>query len=312
MSVPFVSVIIPCLNEQEVIAETFHRVAKSLEGNWNNGCEIIFVDDGSKDATFSILQNLAEENPKIKLLHLSRNFGHQAAVTAGIANCTGDIAFIIDADLQDPPELFFEMYKIYLDKKCNVVNGVRNKREGENFFKKITATFFYRILNSLSDVELTIDTGDFRLIDRKVINSFNSFKEKNKYIRGLISWMGFKQESIYYTRAARLKGKTKYPLGKMLKLAFIAIFYFSKKPLKLATGLGFFSIIIGLILTVWVFIQQLGGFYTVPGWASTVIIIIFFGGTQLLTIGVTGEYVGNILDEVKNRTEYIIDDKINF
>ncbi len=312
MNNPFVSVIIPCLNEQEVIAETFHRVEKSLEGGWNSGCEIIFVDDGSNDATFSILQNLAEENPKIKLLHLSRNFGHQAAVTAGIANCTGDIAFIIDADLQDPPELFFEMYKIYLDKKCNVVNGVRNKREGENIFKKITANFFYRILNTLSDVDLNIDTGDFRLIDRKVINTFNSFKEKNKYIRGLISWMGFKQESIFYTRAARFKGKTKYPLNKMLKLAFIAVFYFSKKPLKLATGLGFFSIVIGLILTLWVFIQQFGGFYTVPGWASTVIIVVFFGGTQLLTIGVTGEYVGNILDEVKNRPEYIIDDKINF
>ncbi len=312
MNSPFVSVVIPCLNEQEIIADTYHRVKNALGGGWNNGYEIIFIDDGSTDATFFILQNFAKEDASIKILHFSRNFGHQAAVTAGLAECKGDIAFIIDADLQDSPEFFPEMYKLYQEKKCNVVNGVRQKREGENFFKKLTAKIFYRLLNNLSDVELRVDSGDFRLIDRKVIDAFNSFKEKNKYIRGLISWMGFKQESFYYTRAARLKGKTKYPLGKMLKLAFIAVFYFSKKPLKLSLTLGLISIIIGLVLTVWVFIQQLLGMPLIRGWASTVIIIIFFGGVQLVTIGVAGEYIGNILDEVKNRPEYIVDEKINF
>jgi len=312
MSTPFVSVIIPCFNEKEVISETFQRVKNALEGEWNKEYEIVFIDDGSSDATFFILQHIAKENSSVKLIHFSRNFGHQAAVTAGIANCKGDIAFIIDADLQDPPELFKEMYKIYVEKNCNVVNAVRQKRDGENFFKKITAKIFYRILNNLSDVNLNVDTGDFRLIDRKVIDTFNSFGEKNKYIRGIISWMGFKQESIFYTRAARTKGNTKYPLGKMMKLAFVAIFYFSKKPLKLSLTIGFISILIGLLLTVWVFVQQMLGMPLIRGWASTVIIIIFFGGVQLVTIGVAGEYIGNILDEVKNRPEYIIDEKINF
>jgi dolichol-phosphate mannosyltransferase len=311
MSSPFVSVIIPCFNEQEVIAETLQRVKQSLAGGWNADYEIILVDDGSRDATFSILQHFAQEDPRFKVLHFSRNFGHQAAVTAGIASCAGDVAFIIDADLQDPPELFPEMYRMHIEKKCNVVNGVRQKREGEDFFKKLTAKIFYRLLNNLSDVELAVDSGDFRMIDRKVINAFNSFREKNKYIRGLISWMGFKQESLYYNRAPRLKGKTKYPLAKMVTLAFVAVFYFSKKPLKLSLTIGFISIIIGLMLTIWVFIQQILGMPLIRGWASTVIIIIFFGGVQLVTIGVAGEYIGNILDEVKNRPEYIIDEKIN-
>ncbi|MFI5222270.1 MAG: glycosyltransferase family 2 protein [Bacteroidia bacterium] len=312
MTAPFVSVIIPCFNEQEIVAETFHRVKSSVEGGWNNGHEIIFINDGSRDATLFILKNFAAENSSVRILNFSRNFGHQAAVTAGLANCKGDVAFIIDADLQDPPELFETMYKLSVEKNCNVVNGVREKREGESFFKKITARIFYRLLNNLSDVNLNIDTGDFRMIDRKVINAFNSFPEKNKYIRGLISWMGFKQESISYTRSARSKGKTKYPLGKMMKLAFVAIFYFSKKPLKISLTIGFISILIGLLLMVWVFIQQALGLPLIKGWASTVIIVIFFGGIQLVTIGVAGEYIGNILDEVKNRPEYLIEEKINF
>ena len=309
---PFVSIIIPCYNEQEGINEAYRRVTAALQGNWNNGYEILFINDGSKDATLDILKQLAKNDNQVKLLSLSRNFGHQAAVGAGIAHCKGDVAIILDADLQDPPELFAQMVEVYRQNPCNVVYGVRKERKGETFFKRITARMFYRLLNWLAGMDLNTDTGDFRLIDRKVIDAFNGFNEKNKYIRGIISWMGFKQIPMHYNRDARLHGKTKYTLKKMLNLASIAMFYFSKKPLKASLTLGFISILVGIALTIWVLYVQLGGGYTVPGWASTIITIIFFGGVQLLTIGVVGEYIGNILDEVKNRPEYIIDEKINF
>ncbi len=305
-------VIIPCFNEQEVLNLTYARVSSVMEKNFGDNYELIFIDDGSKDATADILKLFCNQNKKVKLIKFSRNFGHQAALAAGISKAKGDLAVIIDADLQDPPELIPEMVKLYHEKQCNVVYGVRKERKGESVFKKLSARLFYRILNRLSDVDLNVDTGDFRLIDRKVMDAFNSFSEKNKYIRGIISWMGFKQEPIYYSRDARSLGVTKYPLKKMLHLAGIAMFYFSKKPLKLALTLGFISIFIGVLLTLWVFYVQFTQIMeTVPGWASTIITIIFFGGVQLLTIGVSGEYIGNILDEVKNRPEYIISDQIN-
>jgi polyisoprenyl-phosphate glycosyltransferase len=308
---PFVSVIIPCFNEQESVAAAYQRVAASLAGDWNKGHEILFINDGSKDATLDILKQLAQQDGSLKILSFSRNFGHQAAVGAGISHSKGDVAIILDADMQDPPELIADMVDLYRQNPCNVVYGVRKERKGETAFKRITARWFYRLLNRLADMDLNTDTGDFRLIDRKVIDAFNGFSEKNKYIRGIISWMGFKQLPLHYTRDARLHGKTKYNLRKMLHLASIAMFYFSKKPLKTALTMGFISIIIGILLTVYVLYVQLGGGYTVPGWASTVITIIFFGGVQLLTIGVVGEYIGNILDEVKNRPEYIVDEKVN-
>ncbi len=307
-----ISVIIPCFNEQEVLNLTYARVSSVMEKNFGDNYELIFIDDGSKDATADILKLFCNQNKKVKLIKFSRNFGHQAALAAGISKAKGDLAVIIDADLQDPPELIPEMVKLYHEKQCNVVYGVRKERKGESVFKKLSARLFYRILNRLSDVDLNVDTGDFRLIDRKVMDAFNSFSEKNKYIRGIISWMGFKQEPIYYSRDARSLGVTKYPLKKMLHLAGIAMFYFSKKPLKLALTLGFISIFIGVLLTLWVFYVQFTQIMeTVPGWASTIITIIFFGGVQLLTIGVSGEYIGNILDEVQNRHEYIISDQIN-
>lgn len=312
MKVPYLSIIIPCFNEEEVLPETFRRVMAALEGDWHKGAEVIFINDGSSDQTLSILKRYAEEDPSVKVLNFSRNFGHQAAVTAGISYCSGDVAIIIDADLQDPPELFKDMVAIHREKGANVVYGVRKERKGETWFKKQTAKWFYRLLNNLSDVNLNVDTGDFRLIDRKVINTFKGLGERNKYIRGLISWMGFKQEPIYYDRDPRLAGETKYPLRKMLKLASIAMFYFSKKPLKMAITLGVFSLVIGLFLTVYVLVIQFSGTITTPGWASTLITIIFFGGVQLVTIGVTGEYIGNILDEVKGRPEFIVDEEIGF
>jgi dolichol-phosphate mannosyltransferase len=309
---PIVSVIIPCFNEEEVLHETYKRVVSTFTGNWYKDFELFFINDGSSDQTLNILKDFARANDKVKIINFSRNFGHQAAVSAGIQHCAGDVAIILDADLQDPPELIPDMVKIWNEKNCHVVFGVRTERKGESAFKKWSAKLFYRFLNHLSDVSLTVDTGDFRLLDRSVINAFKTFNERNKYIRGIISWMGYKQEPIYYQREPRFAGVTKYPLSRMLKLASVALFYFSKKPLKLSITLGVSSLTIGIVLTIWVLAVQFSGTQTTPGWASTLITIIFFGGVQLITIGVLGEYIGNILDEVKNRPEFLIEEKINF
>ena len=307
-----ISVIIPCYNEELVINETYKRLCDVMQ-KLPHEFEFIFINDGSKDHTLSILRDISAKDPNTKVLDFARNFGHQCAVTAGINNCNGDVAVIIDSDLQDPPEVIVEMLEIMQHEQANVVYGVRKKRQGENWFKLFTAKMFYRILNHLSDVKFPLDTGDFRLIDRKVINQFNQLNETNKYIRGLISWMGFKQVPCYYEREARFAGETKYPLKKMIKFALIGLFYFSKKPLSIATSLGFTSIIIGLLYLMWVLISMIFSFgHTVTGWASTIMLIVFFGGVQLLTIGVLGKYIGNLFDEVKGRPEYILSEKINF
>lgn len=305
------SIIIPCYNEEEVIQATYERL-KSVLQKLSLNYEMIFVDDGSKDQTLAILEDFASKDKNLKIISFSRNFGHQPAVSAGLEYAKGDYAVIIDADLQDPPEEIPKMLELAIKENANVVYGVRKERKGETFFKKFTAYLFYKIINSLSDVPLPINTGDFRLVDKKVLENYKQLKERNKYIRGLISWMGFKQIPYYYVREPRFAGKTKYPLSKMIKFATTALLYFTKKPLKLATTIGFFSIFLGIFLTIYVFVSlffrpQL----TVSGWASTIIIIIFFGGVQLLTIGVIGEYIGSIFDEVKNRPLYIIDKKYN-
>ncbi len=304
-----ISVIIPCYNEQEVINDVYDRVKNVLDQIDCREYEIIFINDGSNDVTGELIKSISEKDNRAKGISFSRNFGHEAATSAGIENCTGDIAFIIDADLQDPPELFPAMIAKYRKEGANVIYGARDNREGEGFFKKLTSKAFYRFLNLLSERKIPVDTGDFRLIDKKVINAYKAFPEKNKYVRGIISWMGFKQIPFFYVRDARQAGKTKYNFRKLLRFALDIIFYFSKTPLKLAISLGFLSILVGLGLTVYTFI----GHYLRPthGWASTLIIIIFFGGIQLLTIGIIGEYVGSIFDEVKSRPQYIIDEKYN-
>lgn len=306
------SIIIPCYNEELVIEETYKRLNFVLS-KMDIDYELIFINDGSKDSTIDILKTLAGEDLTVKILSFSRNFGHQSAVTAGLNTCQGDMAVIIDSDLQDPPEVIPDMITVMKQENANVVYGVREKRKGENWFKLLTAKLFYRLLNALSDVKFPLDTGDFRLVDRKIINQFNGMEENNKYIRGLISWMGFKQMPFYYERDARFAGETKYPFSKMLKFAMIGIFYFSKKPLNMATSLGFLSIILGLCYLLWILISSIFSIGSaVTGWTSTIVLIIFFGGIQLLTIGVLGKYVGSLFDEVKNRPEYIINEKINF
>ncbi len=305
------SVIVPCYNEEAVIRLTYERLITVLESN-SYDYEVLFVNDGSRDKTAEILQEFAEDNERITLLSFSRNFGHQPAVSAGLHECQGDLAIIIDADLQDPPELFPDIIKTYFENRCNVVYCVRRNREGVGFFKKLGYHYFYRLVNSLSDVELPLDSGDFRLIDREVIDAYKSFGEKNKYVRGIIAWMGFSQVPFYYNRPGRADGDTKYGIKKLLGLASTGMFYFSKKPLKLALTLGILALFVGLILAVKVFYEKFSGsLEEVPGWASTILTIILFGGVQLVTIGVLGEYLGNIFDEVRNRPEYIIRKKKN-
>lgn len=307
------SVIVPCYNEEAVIQEFYRRTKEVLNSLDDVVGYIIFINDGSKDNTRYILDHIASQDDKARVIHFSRNFGHQPAVTAGMNLCKTDLAVIIDADLQDPPELIPDLIETQRKEEASVVYCVRKKREGETAFKKATAKLFYRTMNNLSEVEFPEDTGDFRLVDRKAIDAFNGLKEKGKYIRGLISWIGFKQVPFYYNRDARFAGETKYPLKKMLSFAKKALLYFSKKPLMLSISLGSIAFFIGIIYGLWIWLGHLLGFTNViTGWTSTIIIIIFFGGVQLITIGVLGQYIGVLFDEVKSRPEYIIDEKINF
>jgi len=302
------SVIVPCYNEEAVITESYNRLRKVLDGITTHQTEIIFINDGSTDSTKEMLSAIAVADKQVKVLHFSRNFGHQPAVTAGIHYCTSDLAVIIDADLQDPPELIPELIETQKRESANVVYCVREKRQGESFFKKLSARLFYRSMNYLSEVDFPLDTGDFRLIDKQVMSEFKKFREKGKYIRGIISWIGFKQVPFKYKREARFAGETKYPLSKMLAFAASAMLYFSKKPLKLATGLGFITVMIGIVYAIWILVGKIIGYtHALSGWSSIIILIIFFGGVQLLTVGVLGQYIGILFDEVKDRPEYIIE-----
>lgn len=306
------AVIVPCYNEEAVIEESYRRTREALD-RLPNPTEIIYINDGSCDQTRKLLDNIATADPSVKVIHFSRNFGHQPAVTAGINNCDADIAVIIDADMQDPPELIPDLLETKYRENANVVYCVRKSRDGESFFKLFTSKAFYRVMNYMSEVNFPLDTGDFRLVDRKVMDQFDRFKERGKYIRGLISWVGFNQVPFYYEREARIAGETKYPLSKMLKFASNAMLYFSKKPLRLAIGLGFISVLVGIVLAIWFTLGKIYGFSNAEvGWTSIMTSIIFFGGVQLLTVGVLGQYIGILFDEIKARPEYIIDEKRNF
>lgn len=306
------SVIIPCFNEEEVLRESYRRT-KAVLDTLPCDAEIIYVNDGSLDKTRAMLDEIAASDAHVKVLHFSRNFGHQPAVSAGIKNCHTDLAIIMDADLQDPPELIPEILALHEKEQANSVYCVRRSRDKESFFKLFTARLFYRTMNRMSEVEFPLDTGDFRLIDRKIMNEFNRLREHGKYIRGLVSWIGFKQVAFYYERKARVAGETKYPLSKMIRFASNALLYFSKKPLRLAMSLGFIAVIIGIILAIWFTLGKLYGFSNAEtGWTSIMTVVVFFGGVQLLTIGVLGQYIGVLFDEIKNRPEYIIDEKRNY
>lgn len=305
------SIIIPCYNEELVINESYQRLSEVLR-KIGRSYELLFINDGSADKTEMILEGLAKTDSAVKVISFSKNFGHQNAVSAGLKYCSGNFAVIIDADLQDPPEVIPEMLKIQEAEQANVVYGVRQSRKGESRFKLLTAKLFYRLLNRISEVQIPIDTGDFRLVDRNIIDNFNRLKEKNKYIRGLISWFGYKQCPIYYARQERFAGETKYPFKKMLRFATNSMLYFSKKPLKIASVAGLICIGLGvayLLLNLYYWFFHLRTMVT--GWTSLVVIIVFFGGIQLLTIGVLGQYIGILFDEIKDRPEYIVSRTIN-
>ena len=305
-----VSVVVPCYNEESVIEETNAQLNSVLAGAFTD-YEIVYVNDGSKDRTKDLLLSFKEDFSKVKSIHFSRNFGHQPAVSAGIKHATGDYIIIIDADLQDPPALIPDMVKKAEEENANVVYAVRKSRMGESWFKKMTAKYYYRLINSMSETQLPLDTGDFRLIDRKVANVFNNIEERQKYIRGIITWIGFKQVPIEYNREERFAGETHYPLSKMIQFAMRGLLYFSKKPLTIATNLGIALVVLSIVFLVlqfvkWIFFPET----FVIGWISIFGAIVFFGGIQLLSIGVLGAYIGNIFDEIKNRPEYIVDEVV--
>ena len=308
---PKISVIIPMYYEEEVAEECYKRVKNMLSSLKDYEHEIIFVNDGSKDKTLEILENIAERDKQVKVLSFSRNFGHQCAVTAGLKYVTGDAIVIIDADLQDPPELIPEMIKLW-EQGNEVIYAKRKTREGESKFKLLTAKMFYKILNGLSDVEIPADTGDFRLVDKKVVEVINSMPEHNKFLRGLFSWVGFKQQPFEYERKERFAGKTKYPLKKMLKLASDGIISFSTKPLKIVGGLGIITIFISILLLLYSVISYIFNLNQLtPGWTSIMIAITLFSGVQLLSIWIISEYLARIYDESKKRPQYIISKTIN-
>ncbi len=307
---PRFSVVVPVYNEELVVAECARRI-KEVMDKTNEDYEIIFVNDGSRDATKKIIAELCEQDKRIKLIDFSRNFGHQIAITAGMDNSSGQAVIVIDADLQDPPELILEMIDKWKE-GFDVVYAKRIKRKGESLFKKLSASLFYRILKALTRVDIPVDVGDYRLIDRKVCDVLASFSEKNRFVRGLVSWTGFKQTSVSYVREERLAGKTKYPFKKMARFAMDGITSFSDKPLKLATILGFLLSGCSFLYLIVVICLKLFTDVTVTGWASSMSVMLFFNGVVLIMLGIMGEYIGRIFEEVKNRPLYVINEKKGF
>lgn len=306
-----ISLVVPMYYEEEVVNECYKRLTKALKEIKEYNYEIIFVNDGSKDKTLPLLEKIAVKDKKVKVISLSRNFGHQCAVTCGLKYVTGDVVCIIDADMQDPPELIGEMLKLW-EQGNEVIYAKRKKRDGESAFKLLTAKAFYKVLNALSDVDIPQDTGDFRLVDRKVVDVINSLPEHNKFLRGLFSWVGFKQIPFEYHREERFAGTTKYPLKKMLKLAADGIIGFSTKPLKIVGGIGMIAIIISIFVLIYGLVSyMLGGSNLVAGWTSLITVVTFFSGVQLLSLWIMSEYIGRIYDESKARPQYIVDKEIN-
>jgi dolichol-phosphate mannosyltransferase len=308
---PLVSVVIPCMNEEQVIQETCQRLIAALD-KAGFQFELIFVDDGSKDGTPEILRGLQCGDSRVRVVRLSRNFGHQVAITAGLEHAAGDAVAIIDADLQDPPDVLLEFSAKWLD-GYDVVYGVRTERPGETAFKLWTAKAFYRLIGKLSDTHIPLDTGDFRLMDRCVVDALLSMPERDRFVRGMVSWLGFSQISVPYRRAARFAGQTKYPLFKMLKFATDGIVSFSILPLRLATWIGFLASGLSILGIFVVLLERYFGVLgLVRGWSSTVIAVLFIGGVQLVCMGIIGEYVGRIYGETKRRPLYVVRERMGF
>lgn len=304
-----ISIIVPMYQEEEVAEICYSRLADVMEKTGFE-YEIIFINDGSRDKTMEILEEITQINKNIRIIDFSRNFGHQAAVTAGIDKAEGEAMVIIDADLQDPPELIPDMIKLWQE-GYDVVYAKRKKRNGEKWFKLVTAKYFYKFLSMMSEVYIPEDTGDFRLIDKKVAQVLKNLPEKNRFLRGMVSWVGFKQIPIEYERHERFAGKTKYPLKKMLKLASDGIYSFSSKPLKLPVYVGLPAIVISVVFFIVSIVNLAVKSQAVNVWGPLIFAAVnFIGGVMLLSNGILGEYTSRIYDEAKQRPNYIIEREI--
>lgn len=300
---PSVSVVVPCFNENETVAECHRRLSEVLR-TLDTRYEVVFVDDGSRDTTLLKLQAIYASDPNVTVVELSRNFGHQTAVTAGLEISQGEVVVIMDADLQDPPELIAQMVEVWQE-GYEVVYGVRERRHGETGFKLRTAKLFYRVMNKLSDIAVPIDTGDFRLLDRKAVEAIKKMPERHRFLRGMCSWIGFRQYGLKYTRAPRLAGHTKYPLKKMINLSLDGIASFSTLPLRFVSALGFATAALSLIGIVYALVVRLFTHTWVAGWAISFVGMLFLGGVQMISLGIVGEYVGRIYTETKQRPLYL-------
>jgi len=300
------SIVIPIFNEEENIDSLINRL-RTVVAQMQISCEYIFVNDGSKDHSFQLIKNLALADPAVKYIDFSRNFGHQIAVSAGLDLAAGDRVAIIDADLQDPPELIIEMFA-KMDQGYEVVYAKRNNRNGESWLKKFTAKVFYRILKSITSVKIPVDTGDFRIIDRKVVNVLKQMPEHNKFLRGQISWIGFKQTYVEYDRKVRQAGSTGYTYKKMIRLALDGITSFSNFPLKVASICGFVVSGIAFMVMIYALYSRYITKDYVEGWTSTIISVLFLGGIQLISIGIIGEYISRLSENARNRPLYIINE----
>lgn len=303
---PTYSVIVPVFNEIGCLQELYDRLSKVLEST-QESWEIVIVDDGSHDGSTEKIRQLAEQDSRVRPVIFARNFGHQIAVTAGLDYSQGKAVVIIDADLQDPPEVILDLIKKWKE-GYQVVFAVRSEREGESWFKKTTASLFYRLIFRITDIKIPLDTGDFRLLDRCVVDVMNKMHEKHRFLRGMSAWIGYRQIGVPYKRASRFAGSTKYPLRKMVILALTAITSFSYFPLQMATYIGFVAALISILAIPVVIIERLAGAQAFFGQATTLIAVLFLGGVQLICLGILGEYIGRIYDEVKGRPLYIVNE----
>ena len=310
MADPTYSFVIPIYNEQETLPELERRVTELLD-QLDGPSEIVLVDDGSSDQSWGLIAAMVERDPRFKALGLSRNFGHQMAITAGMDHAVGEAVVVMDADLQDPPEVVLELAARWRE-GFDVVYAVRQERSGETFFKQYTAAAFYRLFRRLTDIEIPIDVGDFRLVDRRALDAFKAMRESNRYVRGMFSWIGFRQVAVPYARRQRFAGRTKYPLRKMLKFAADGVISFSNVPLRLALQAGFVVSGGAFVFGTVALVAKLAGFYSVSGLASLAVVTAFLGGMQLIVLGVMGEYIARIHDEVKDRPLYVLRDTLGF
>ncbi|HVY03759.1 MAG TPA: glycosyltransferase family 2 protein [Caulobacterales bacterium] len=301
-----VSVVVPVYNEAEGIAHFHERATAAFSLLPDCDYELVYVDDGSRDKSYEIIRGFADGDPRVKVVKFSRNFGHQIAITAGLDYADGDAVVFIDADLQDPPELVAELIA-KMREGYDVVYARRRARKGETQFKLVTAAMFYRMLRAIANIDIPPDVGDFRIISARVADQLRAMREKDRFIRGLVSWVGYRQSFIMYDRDERYAGETKYPLAKMIKFAFDGLTSFSSAPLRIATWMGYFSSAMAFLYLLSVFVQVAMG-VTVEGWATIVVAVLFLGGVQLICLGIIGEYLGRVFNEIKPRPVYIVEE----